>query len=160
MGIFTHTGTRWSHAARIIEVQLYSIPRTLGAEPTCRSRCIVVIPRPYVSLDPAGDKYEQYCRQSLMQHKPFCHMDDLLSGHTNYINAYAVFLQSGHIPPCLEDDMHCLLQLSQSTEEEAEDTEVSILYLFCIFICTQHIVPLRLYNKAFTVVFTVTGAGE
>ena len=83
----------------------YSMPKKLGAEPTPRSRHIVVIPRPYVSPDPAGDKYEQYCRQSLMQHKPFCHMDDLLSGCDTYIDAYTAFLQSGEIPPSLEDDM-------------------------------------------------------
>ena len=41
----------------------YSMPKTLGAQPTPRSRRIAVIPRPYISPDPAGDKYEQYCRQ-------------------------------------------------------------------------------------------------
>ena len=61
--------------------------KTLGAEPTRRTRRIVVIPRPYVSSDPASNKYEQYCRQSLMQHQPFYQMDDLLSGYTNYIDA-------------------------------------------------------------------------
>ena len=49
----------------------YSMPQTLGAEPTPRNRRIVVIPRPYISPDPAGEKYEQYCRQSLMRHKCF-----------------------------------------------------------------------------------------
>ena len=42
----------------------YSMPNTLGTEPTLRSRRIVVIPRPYVSPDPAGEKYEQYCRHT------------------------------------------------------------------------------------------------
>ena len=46
----------------------YSMPKTLGSQPTRRSRRIVVIPRPYCSSDPAGPKYEQHCRQSLMQH--------------------------------------------------------------------------------------------
>ena len=103
----------------------YSMPKTLGAQPTSRSRRIVVIPRPYVSPDPAGDKYEQYCRQSLMQHKPFCHMDDLLSGYDTYIDAYAAFLQSGQIPPSLEDDMYRLLQLLDNSEGGSEETEVS-----------------------------------
>ena len=71
-----------------------SMPKTLGAEPTHRSRRIIVISRPYVSSDPAGDKYEQYCRHSLMQHQCFRQMDDHLSGYDNYIDA---FLQSGHI---------------------------------------------------------------
>ena len=102
----------------------YSMPKTVGAEPTRRSSRIVVIPRPYVSPDPAGDKYEQYCRQSLMQHKCFRLMDDLLSGYDSYIGAYAAFLRSGHIPPCLEDDMYRILQLSQTSEDDSDDTEV------------------------------------
>ena len=104
----------------------YSMPKTLGAEPTPRSRRIVVIPRPYVSPDPAGDKYEQYCRQSLMQHKPFRQMDDLLSGYDTYIDAYAAFLQSGQIPPSLEDDMYRLLQLLHGNDDANEDAEVSL----------------------------------
>ena len=55
----------------------YSMPKSLGCEPSRRSRRIVVIPRPYVSPDPAGNKYEQYCCQSLMQHKCFRQMDDM-----------------------------------------------------------------------------------
>ena len=98
----------------------YSMPKSLGAEPTRRSRRIVVIPRPYVSPDPGSEKYEQYCRQSLMQHKCFRHMEDLLCGYDNYVDAYAAFLQSGTIPTCLEDDMYRLLQLSRSTEESPE----------------------------------------
>ena len=113
----------------------YSMPKTLGAEPTPRSICIVVIPRPYVSPDTAGEKYEQYCLQSLMQHKPFHQMDDLLSGCDNYIDAYASFLQSGQIPPCLKDDMYRLLQLLQTNENDTEETEVrySLLHLIYLF---------------------------
>ena len=110
----------------------YSMPKTLGTEPTPRSRCIVVIPRPYVSPDPAGEKYEQYCCQSLMQHKPFRQMDDLLSGHSTYTDAYAAFLHSGQIPSCLEDDMFRLLQLLQNNDDDSEETEVS--YLSHIFV--------------------------
>ena len=102
----------------------YSMPKTLGAEPTCRSRRIVVIPRPYISPDPASEKYEQYCLQSLMQHKYFRHIDDLLSGYDTYIDAYAAFLQSGQIPPSLEDDMYRLLQHINNNEDDSE-TEVS-----------------------------------
>ena len=93
----------------------YSMPKILGAEPSRRTRRIVVIPQPYVSSDPAGDKYEQYCRHSLMQHQPFRQMDDLLSGYDNYIDAYAAFLQSGHIPPCLEDDFFSSLRAQRLT---------------------------------------------
>ena len=68
-----------------------------------------------------------------MQHKCFRHMDNLLSGYNNYIDAYAAFLQSGYIPPCLEDDMYRLFQLSQSTKDDTEDTEVSLhtCYILC-----------------------------
>ena len=55
----------------------YSMPKSLGAGQTHQNRRIVVIPRPYVSPDPGSDKYEQYCRQSLMQHKYFRHMDSV-----------------------------------------------------------------------------------
>ena len=34
----------------------YSMPKSLGAEPTRWSRCIVVIPRPYISPDPGSEK--------------------------------------------------------------------------------------------------------
>ena len=110
----------------------YSMPKTLGAEPSRRTRRI---PRPYVSSDPAGDKYEQYCRQSLMQHQPFLQMDDLPSGYDNYIDAYAAFLQSGHIPPCLEDDMHRLLQHSQSTEDDNDDNSEVCIPIIIIIHC-------------------------
>ena len=103
----------------------YSMPKTLGAQPTPRNRRIVVIPRPYISPDPAGEKYKQYCRQSLMQHKHFRQMDDLLSGHPTYVDAYAAFLQSGRTPSCLEDDMYPLLQLLQNNEDNTEEVEVS-----------------------------------
>ena len=49
----------------------YTMPKTLGTEPTRQSKQVVVIPHPYSSPDPTSPKYEQYCRQSLMQHKPF-----------------------------------------------------------------------------------------
>ena len=112
--------------------QQYSMPKTLGAEPSRRTKRIVIIPRPYVSSNPAGDKYEQYCRQSLMQHQPFRQIDDLLSGYDNYIDSYAAFLQSGHIPPCLED-MYRLMQHTQSTEEDNDDSEVCIPFVIVSF---------------------------
>ena len=114
----------------------YSMPRTLGTQPTPSSRRIVVICRPYVSPDLAGEKYDQYCRQSLMQHKPLLHMDDILFGHPTYINAYAAFLQSDQIPSCLEDDIFHLLQLLHSNDDDSEETEVStdVFHLCSFFI--------------------------
>ena len=124
----------------------YSMPKTLGAEPTARSKRIIVIPRPYVSPDPAGEKYEQYCCQSLMRHKAFRQMDDLLTEYDTYIDAYAAFLQSGHIPSSLEDDMYRLLQLLHTTVEESEDSQVG----FHIYVFT----PQLLY---YPFLFTVAG---
>ena len=66
---------------------------------------------------------------------PFRQMVDLLSGFDNYIRAYAAFLQSSHIPPCLEDDMYHLQQLSQSSEEDTDNTEVG-LFLHSYVHCT------------------------
>ena len=118
----------------------FSMPKILGSYPTHRSRHIVVIPRPYCSPDPVGPKYEQYCRQSLMQYKCFRKMDDLLAGNESYVDAYAVFLQSGHVPSCLEDDIYRLLQHSSQDSEECSDIEVSCILIlvaihvyFCMF---------------------------
>ena len=65
----------------------YHMPKTLGSQPTRRNRQIVVIPRPYCSPDPADPKYEQYCRQRLMQHKCFRQLYHLLAGNETYIEA-------------------------------------------------------------------------
>ena len=54
----------------------YSMPKSLRAEPTHCSRCIVVTP---LSADPASKKYEHYCHQSLMHHKSFRHMGMMFS---------------------------------------------------------------------------------
>ena len=62
-------------------------------------------------------------------------MDDLLAGNESYIDAYAAFLQSGHIPPCLEDDVYRLLQRTSQDPEVSSDTEVCELFL-PTFLCT------------------------
>ena len=98
--------------------QQFTVPKELGTEPNRRSKKVVVIARPYCSPDPTGPKYEQYCRQMLMQHKAFRHMSDLLAGHQTYAEAYAEFLQTGNIPISLEDDIFRLQQLQDSTENE------------------------------------------
>ena len=113
----------------------YSMPKTMGSDPTRRSKRVIVIPRPYCSPDPAGPQYEQYCRQSLMQHKSFRQFDDLVDSES-YVDAYAAFLQSGLVPPCLEDDIH-RLQQQQQVSEEPSHTEVHT----CIFTCTLYIYP-------------------
>ena len=106
----------------------YTMPKTVGSEPSRRNKSIVVIPRPYCSPDPTGPKYQQYCRQSLMQHKSFRQLNDLLDDSESYVEAYASFLQSGLVPPCLEEDIHRLQQQhADQISEEHSDPEVCIL---------------------------------
>lgn len=107
--------------------QQYSMPKKLGAELSRRSKKVVVIPRPYCPPDPAGPKYEQYCRQSLMLHKPFRAVADLQAGYDTYSAAYAAFLQSGSVPLLLEDDLYRLQQQAQHQCEDS-NTEVSHYY--------------------------------
>ena len=51
-------------------VQKYRVPKKAGELPVCRTKEVVVIPRPYCNPDPNGPNYEQYCRQKLMLHTP------------------------------------------------------------------------------------------
>ena len=81
--------------------QSYTMPKELGAASNKRNKKVVVITRPYCSPDPAEPKYEQYCQQSLMKHKSFRQVTDLLAGYETYAHAYAEFLQTGDIRPTL-----------------------------------------------------------
>ena len=98
------------------------MPKTLGSNPNRRKKQVIVITRPYCSPDPAGPNCEQYCRQSLMQHKAFRHMTELLAESKTYAEAYAIFLQSVDVPLSLEDD---IFRLHQQTQEQDYDTEAS-----------------------------------
>ena len=51
--------------------QHYSVSKAEGSNPYKRNKAVVVIVRPHYPPDPNGPKYEQYCRQKLMLHKPF-----------------------------------------------------------------------------------------
>ena len=83
----------------------------------------VVIVRPYCSPDTNCHKYEQYCQQKVMLHKAFRHVDELKDGCATFAEAYAVFLQSGNVPPSLEDDIRRMeQQQSQHTEETEEES--------------------------------------
>lgn len=64
--------------------QQYTMPKELGAQPNRTSKEVIVTTRPYISPDPAVPKYEQYCQQSLMKHKSFRQVSDLLAGHDMY----------------------------------------------------------------------------
>ncbi len=114
--------------------QKYTMPKELGSDPSHRRKEVVVIVRPFCSPDPNGPKYEQYCRQKLMLHKPFRRQEELLADCDSYATAYAVFLQSGNIPPSLQDDIH---RLEQQSSEDV-DTEVCIcLYIRTCTSCMQ-----------------------
>ena len=56
-------------------------------------------------------------------------MSDLLAGCESYIDAYAAFLQSGCVPPCLQDDIHRL----QQQHEEPSSTEVPVHASTCTY---------------------------
>ena len=103
-------------------VQQYTMPKEASSEPSKRRKKVVVIVRPYYSPDPQGPKYEHYCQQKLMLHVPFRRLNELLGGDNTFAAAYATFLQSGSIPPSLEEDIHRLQQAEQQTQ--GDDPEV------------------------------------
>ena len=103
--------------------QQYAIPKELSAEPKQRSKKVVVIARPYCSTDPDYPNYEQYCHQTLMQHKSFRQMSELLAGCETYAEAYATFLLTGNIPQSLESD---ILRVQQNTDEQSEHVHTGV----------------------------------
>ena len=86
------------------------------SEPKHRNKTVIIIVKPYYSPDPNGSSYEQYCRQKLMLHKPFRELSELTAGHTSHTDAYADYLQSGNVPPCLQDDIYRLQQQEMNDE--------------------------------------------
>ena len=98
--------------------QQYTMPKELGSDPSRRRKDVVVIVRPYLSPEPNGPNYEQYCHQKLMLYKPFHQEEELLAGAGTYAAAYATFLQSDNLPPSLEDDVHRLEQQSQHVSSD------------------------------------------
>ena len=78
---------------------------------------------PFCSPDPQGPNYERYCRQKLMLHQPFRHLDELLGGLETHSQAYSAFLQSSTVPPSLADDIH---RLEAAQRVDREDNEVNI----------------------------------
>ena len=107
----------------------YTMPKQPNTEPKQRSKKVVVISRPYCSPNPDGPNYEQYCRQSLMQHKSFRQVTELKAGHDTFAVAYASFLIAGDIPRSLEADIFRLQQHENDTSEDlTEDNEVRIKY--------------------------------
>ena len=72
-------------------VKQYKIPKKKGVAFVPRKKEVLVIPRPNCSPDPDGPRYEQYCRQKLLLHQPFCKLEDLLAGYQSHEDAYAAF---------------------------------------------------------------------
>lgn len=101
----------------------YSMPKELNVEPKRRSKNVVVITCPYCSPDPDGPNYEQYCRQSLMQHKSFRQISELVAGHDTYHEAYTVFLQSAKVPSSLEND---IFRLQQHVDQQSGDIHTEV----------------------------------
>ena len=56
-----------------------------------------------------------------MFHIPFQLVNELLGDHDTFTAAYATFLQSGNIPPSLENDIHILEQLPQQPSENTTE---------------------------------------
>ena len=104
----------------------YSMPKDLSTVPK-RQKIKIVSVRPYCSPDPNGTKYEQYCQQKLMLHVPFRHVDQLKGSCETFTEAYTIFLQSGNVPPSLEDDIRRLNEQHHLEEEENEDANEVIM---------------------------------
>ena len=123
----------------------YTMPKELGTESKNRSKEVIVTPRPYCSPDPSGPTYEQYCRQSLMQHKPFRDINELKTGFNSFTEAYADFLQSGNIPRSLGLDIFRLQQHFSQTETTTGDEEVC--FSISHFMCIVHVYNRFNYNN-------------
>ena len=74
-------------------MQEYKVTKGDESRPTCRAKEVVVIVRPFLSPEPGGPKYKQYCKQKLMLHKPFRLENDLLENHLTFTEAFAVSFQ-------------------------------------------------------------------
>ena len=98
-------------------VQHYSMPKGVGV---VRKKIVVVRVRPHCSPDTSGPQYEQYCQQKLMLHRPFREYHQLKAGYDTYAEAFAGYLQSGSIPPSLEDDQYRLQQQQQQQQDPGE----------------------------------------
>ena len=105
-------------------MQWYKMPKEQSTPPTLRLKSVVVVVRPYCCPDSESSKYDQYCRQKLMLHKPFRSVEELRDGRESYKTAYAVFLKSGSVPPSLEDDISRLDQNSRQSDQVVEADDV------------------------------------
>ena len=73
---------------------------------------------------------QAYCKQKLMLHVPFHHVDQLKGTCDTFSEAYAIFLQSGNVSPSLEDDIRRLTE--HQLEQEDNDDEVHVCIVLII----------------------------
>ena len=66
------TSPQFNEMTRLHYVQQFTMPKQLSSSPSQRRKAVVVIVRPYLSPDPSGPKYKEYCRHKLIRpHQPF-----------------------------------------------------------------------------------------
>ena len=99
--------------------QHFSNPRNHGDEPNPRQKKVVVVVRPYISPEPNGPQYEQYCKQKLMLHKPFRQDHELMDTQDTIAKAYEVYLMSENVPQSIQDDVQRLLD--HNTQDDTND---------------------------------------
>ena len=58
-----------------------------------------------------------------MLYVPFRHVDQLKGSCETFTEAYTIFLQSGNVPPSLEDDIRRLNEQHHLEEENNEDPD-------------------------------------
>ena len=118
--------------------QRYTMPKELGTQPNRRNKKVVVITQPYISPDPAGPKYKQYCQQSLMKYKSFSEISELLAGCETYADAYAEFLQTEDIPPSLQEDIFRLQQHQQQQNTANNEVNCISCVFYVLYLQTFH----------------------
>ena len=107
-------------------MQEYKVTKGDESRPERRTKEVVVIVRPFLSPDPDGSSYEQYCKQKLMLHKPFHVENNLLENHLTFTEAYASFLSTGNVPPSLADDVDRLEhQVSEHSEDNTTESDAT-----------------------------------
>jgi len=100
----------------------YCMPKEPSAEPSHRTKDMIVVVRPHYPPDHDRPNYENYCHQKLMLYMSFRQLTDLLGEHDTHAEAYASFLLHTNVPS-LHDDIHRLEQQSLP-DNDSENSEV------------------------------------
>lgn len=112
--------------------QQYTMPKELGTQPNRRNKKVVVITQLYISPDPAGPKYKQYCQRSLVKHKSFREISELLARCETYADAYAEILQTEDVPPSKRTYSAC----NSINNNRTLLTMRSVVFHVCFMCCT------------------------